>query len=53
MCMRYFNVSIVLLNYVVWPFVLFLLTIILSVLRFTDSDCYFWYLQILLGEANT
>ena len=34
---------------VVCPFVLFLLAIVLSVLlRYTDSDYPFWYLQILL-----
>ena len=34
---------------VVYPFVLFLLGIVLSVLlRHTDSDCPLWYLQTLL-----
>jgi len=34
---------------VVCPFVLFLLAILLSVLRYTVSDCPFWYLQTLFG----
>jgi hypothetical protein len=37
---------------VVCPFVLFLLAIVLSVLRYTDSDCPFWYLQTLLKQVR-
>jgi len=37
---------------VVCPFVLFLLAIVLSVLRLTDSDYPFWYLQTLLKLSS-
>jgi len=37
---------------IVCLFVLFLLAIVLSILRFTDSDYPFWYLQTLLGHVS-
>jgi hypothetical protein len=51
----WFTVYDIIIIFSLWSlvlYVLFYLAIVLSVfLRYTDSDCHFWYLQTLLGSV--